>query len=111
MVHMLNSREFTYITAMGSLTWLLLRNMISPSIWSCMYTCKNHQIYGALHLIFLLLYNITICNISAGCLAGPDDLHNLSSSEAIVPCNRVRNLYSWKLFVPSHSEKKLVTYY
>lgn len=40
-------------------------------------------------------YDVAIRDVSAGCLAGPDDLHDLSSCEAVVPCNGVGNLYSW----------------
>lgn len=57
----------------------------------------------------VLSYNIAVCNVSASRLAGSDDLHDLTSSEAIVPSNRIRNLYSWKLFDPMHSEKGRVT--
>ena len=45
--------------------------------------------------VCVLSYNIAICDVSAGCLAGPDDLHHLPSFEAVVPRNGIRNLYSW----------------
>jgi hypothetical protein len=43
-------------------------------------------------------YDVAVRDVSAGRLTGSDDLHHLTSSEAIVPCNGIRNLYSWKLF-------------
>jgi len=86
--------------------------LMSPSTWGMCSFKKWPYLWfsSSVHLRSdVLSYNIAVCNVSASRLAGSDDLHNLTSSEAIVPSNRIRNLYSWKLFEPMHSEKGRVT--
>ena len=86
--------------------------LMSPSTWGMCSFKKLPYLWSSssVHLRSdVLSYNIAVCNVSASRLAGSDDLHDLTSSEAIVPSNRIRNLYSWKLFEPMHSEKGRVT--
>jgi hypothetical protein len=74
----------------------------SPSIRACVL---QNLPYFTFLLFSVSSYNIAVCDVSAGCLTGPDDLHHLSSSETIVPCNRICDLYSWKLFGPLHFQQ------
>ena len=112
MLHTLSLLKSTYITAM------ILKNGCSSNTGFLQayghlvyaYTCKNHHVYGSfVQFTCALSYDIAICDVSAGCLTGPDDLHNLSTFEAIVPRNGIRNLYSRKLFCSMHSEESWVT--
>lgn len=73
----------------------------SPSKWVCCMSCvylQKHHLYGSFLLRLCavkLSYDIAVCDVSARCLAGPDDLHDLASFEAVVPRNGIGDLYSW----------------
>jgi hypothetical protein len=77
----------------------------SPSTWACVLQILPYFTFLLFGFACAPSYNIAVCDVSAGCLTGSDDLHHLSSSETIVPCNRICNLYSWKLFGPLHFQQ------